>query len=492
MDQILSNLGDGAVPAALLLLALRFWTQFRSLLGLLKDAGDWSAAQVRLFASRTIVIMTRPIWRVILPVMVVVALASTVSLFIGCIHLMTWWSWGWLVVGVIAKCVAIGLALGMRRRVHNVRTIDQTDTRLNGATQAQVDGWYGEAWLFMPMISTAFWTLASVSGAVLVDVFVLADHVGLYHSLFQVVLFIGMLIFTLSFLVAVLAVVALFVNAGVELGGGGWSGFIVPVATAVLPVLTRNNNKVLMIQPETRKAARDAVWEVLVDNRFAGGVVAAWILWFLSFHSPTAWLIELVFTIALVAVLLTYVWITRKVLIRMAENIVIIICAGGLGMIIWRVIDAAVGPNAAEISAGLEHEPVLFYHRFGWLLSYVGSWFGGVGSTDPVGWTRSVIPTFIFCLFLFAGVAFYFSRKLASGTAHTVLTALAVALAILGGAMVLIRTAVAETPRPETEETADENDDGLDALRPEHTVNAGSHDMSRDRTCHMTSSGTCR
>ncbi|MCR4256213.1 MAG: hypothetical protein NUW08_00740 [Candidatus Uhrbacteria bacterium] len=357
MNQLLAALGDGAVPAILLYLIFRFWPQFQSLVGLLHDAGDWTAARVEIFVNRTSVIMLRPIWRVLLPVMGIAAIASTASV---CFGLTNAWAVVWLIVGTLIKAAAFGWAASMTRLVHRVQHIDQNDTRLNPPagqpppTRVQVEEWYGRPGLLTPMLSTAFWSLAIVTAAMLVDTFVLADNVIYFHSVFQAVLFIGMLAFTLCFLVGMLLALYAFVAAGIELGGGGWSGLFVPIATAIIPILTRNNNQVIMITDDARRRARETAWKTLVDNRFAGGVAVIWGLWFLNFHSPLAWLIELVVTMALIFILLGYVWITRKVILRVAEVITLIVLVAGGVMLAWRLIDAAIpGPH-----------PVMFYERF--------------------------------------------------------------------------------------------------------------------------------
>jgi hypothetical protein len=360
MEQILAQLADVGGPAFLLVLAFRFWAQFQNLLGLIGDAAEWTAAKMRTFASRAVVIITRKIWWVILPVMLVATVLSSIS---------AWQiegSLGWFSANLSLKLLALVSASVMAVMAGRVRHIPDNATE---TTQADINAAYGRPWLFFPMIAVAMFSLIALTGATLSDTFMLADRVSYFHSVFSVVLFVLTLVFTTSFVMAGLVSVYVLARVGIDFGGGGWSGVAVPIATAIIPLLTRQNNQVITISPEDQARARETAWALLIDNRFAGGVVAAWILWFMNFHSPIAWLVELVIIITLVCVLLTVWWITKRPLAQWRDRITFTVAALGLICIFWRLIDAAVGPHSGEPDM-----PVLFYHRMGWLISALFGW----------------------------------------------------------------------------------------------------------------------
>ncbi|MCK9361363.1 hypothetical protein M0Q28_04000 [Patescibacteria group bacterium] len=471
MNPNISNLlADAGGAAGFWLVVMRFWTQFQNLVGLLKDVAEWTKAEIEVFASRTVVIATRQIWWVILPVMLALAIASTISAWHVDGH------WEWWSLNLAFKISALSVAVMTARMVFRVQHIPENPTQ---TSQDEINKAYGEPWLFMPMVRNALLNLVVLTGALLSDTFLLADRVGFYHSMFSAILFVIAMLFTLSFALAMLVGVYALVASGIEVGGGAWGGFIVPLATVSIPGLTGLNNRVIQISAEQRSKLRSQMWEVLVDNKFAGGAMAAWVVLFISFHSPLAWLIELATLIVLVGVLIAYVWITGKVLLRMAENVVIIICATGIISFFWRLIDAGVGPQEGE-----SHLPVLFYDRLWRLLLWIGGGFGdGSAIHDPIGFADAVTPTFVFALLVMAALAFYFSTKI-QGTPSTALATIAIIMAVAGCGMILVRTAFAEDPAPAVaSEEADDN--GLGDLIPRHTVNAGSHDNSPAHACSM-------
>jgi hypothetical protein len=148
----------------------------------------------------------------------------------------------------------------------------------------------------------------------------------------------------------------------------------------VVPLLTQQNNAAIAIGPVTRENWTRALRSLLIDHWFTVGVVAAWVLWFMSFHSPLAWLVELSLIIVLVAVLLVVYGITRRPLFQWRDRITFLVAALGLICFLWRLIDAGVRPHGAAELAAHGESPVLFYHRLGWLLDALFGWELPTGS----------------------------------------------------------------------------------------------------------------
>ncbi|MCC6563410.1 hypothetical protein IT087_00790 [Candidatus Uhrbacteria bacterium] len=477
MNPNISNLlADAGGAAGIWLVLMRFWTQFRNLAGLLKEAAEWTKVEMQIFASRTVVIATRQIWWVLLPAMAVLAIASSVSAW----HIegsMLWWS-----LNAAVKLSVLLIAGDTMRRVFRVKHIPEN------ATDADItNGVYGESWLFAPMVRNGLLCLVALAGALLSDTFLLADRVWFFHSLFNAVLFVAALVFTISYLLGVLFGVYALASSGVELGGGAWGGFFVPLATVAIPGLTGLNNRVIQITAEQRSGFRARLRDALVENKLAGGAVALWVTLFLSFHGYLAWLIELSVLVLLIGVLIGYVWVTGKVLLRMAENITIIICTVAILAFFWRMIDAAV------LRAPGDHT-VMFYERVWSLLLWVGGGFTADAASGPIGFASAVTTTFVFALLVMgAGAVWLAYEKLSTGTLKTVLMSVGVLMLVAGCGMVLVRTAFADptAPAAASEEASDDN--GLGDLIPRHTVNAGSHDGSPGNPCSLSDpSRACR
>ena len=83
MEALLAQLADVGGPAFLLLLVFRFFPQFALLLDRAREFAGEMSDRAKIFASRTTVIIVRPIWWIILPISTVAALISSVSAFIG-------------------------------------------------------------------------------------------------------------------------------------------------------------------------------------------------------------------------------------------------------------------------------------------------------------------------------------------------------------------------------------------------------------------------
>lgn len=468
-------LADAGGAAGFWLVIMRFWTQFQNLAGLLKDAAEWTKAEIEVFASRTSVIATRQIWWVILPVMLTLSIASSVSAW----HINGFALWWWL--NLAFKTTAFIVAGVTAIKVFKVQHLPEDPKQ---TTQDEINKAYGEPWLFMPMVRNGLLCLVVMTGALLSDTFLLADRVWFFHSLFNVVLFIAAMLFTASFAFAMLVGIYAMVAAGIEVGGGMWGGFIVPLATVSIPGLTGLNNRVIQISADQRAALRARMWEALVDNKFIAGALAAWIILFLSFHSPLAWLIELSVMILLIGVLITYVGITGKTLLRMAENVVIIICTIAIVAFLWRMIDAAV------LRAPGDHT-VMFYDRVWLFLLWIGGGFTAGSASGPIGFAQAVTPTFVLVLLLMgAGAVWLAYSKLSDGTAKTSLMSLGILMLVVGCGMILVRTAYADPPTSTATAVEADDHNGLGDLMPERTVNAGSHDANDRATCFSTGSHT--
>lgn len=349
MDQLLAHLADVGGPAFLFVLALRYFPQFEEMLNLARRYASEGSLRLQIFASRTVVIATRKIWWVILPVMFAATAVSTIS------------AWqiegfgGWFAANLTLKLIALAASIVMAAVASRVQHIPDGEDN--------ADGRFGRSWLYVPMIATAMFSLVTLTGATLSDTFLLADRVSYFNSVFSAIVFSAMLVFTLGFVFAGLATLYGLALIGIDAGGAGWNGVVAQAITKLVIGLTSQNNQVIMFSPEARKSAGETARALLYDHRFIGGVVAAWILWFLAFQGPVAWLVELVIIIALVCVLGTVWWITRLELTGWRNGITVTVATLGLIAVFLRLIDAAV-PG--------EH-PVMFYSR-------IESLFAGLGS----------------------------------------------------------------------------------------------------------------
>ncbi len=424
MNPFLGQLADAGVPSLLLGLAVGFWAQFQNALGLIGDAVSWPVAKMRVFASRTIVIVTRKIWWVILPVMLVATVAGSISAFIGSGNL--WW---WALLNLMGKLLAFGAAIMMAWMAASVRHVDQNDGRLNAATQQGVNAWYGRPWLFVPMVMVALFCLVAFTGLTFSDTALVADRVHLFHSFVNAVVSVLMFAFTLSFVLAVGATLYAFASVGIDLGGGAWNTFAVPLITVLMPIITSTNNAKVEVSAEARKSLKQSVAAVLTDNKFVSGAAAAWVLWFLSFHSALALLIQCVVLIALVAILLSYVWVTGKKALLMAEINTVIILTAGAVMLAWRIIEAA--------SSG--DRPVVFYEHFGNVVGNVVLFF-----SDIYGAIAILVFGFVIAL---AGNGL--RKSVAEGMGKVMLcVGLALALFAIGSLCIQAARSMHGTPEP--------------------------------------------
>ncbi len=215
---------------------------------------------------------------------------------------------------------------------------------------------------------------------------------------------------------------------------------------------------------------------------FITGALASWALWNLSFHSALAWFLELVVMAGLMFILIGWIGITRKVVLRVAEWITLAVLISGGVMLAWRLIDAAVpGPH-----------PVMFYER---LASQFG-WIGGDSdATSGLGCFVAGVPR---ASLLLVGLIAVVIGWLASRTDGKRSRILFVVAALVGLPIVGIVTARAMTPAGYlcTVQTVAEAPNGTatdssvastaspppSGMGP--TVVAGSH-PPRERTCTM-------
>ncbi len=469
MDTILAQLADVGGPAFVLVLIFRFWSQFQDLLTLASRSAGWAVDQLQTFVDRTSVIMARKIWWVILPIQLVMLIASSIS------------AWNipgngwWFSANFVAKLLAFVASCAMAYESSRV----QHPPDNHGLTsQADVNKKYGRPGLFVPMIMTAFLSLVTMTGAMLSDTFMLADVVWFYHSMFQAILFILMLFLTVSFMAAGLFTAYVFSRLGIDFGAGGlWSSVVVPLATVSIPGLTGRNNEGLKIAPAERTRLNQAAWNLLVDNRLAGGLMMAWVLFFISFHGPIAWVVELGLIIMLMACLFTYVWFIQKPMLRVAEITTVFICAVGAISFLVRLVDAAVlrGPG--------DHS-VMLYRR-------VGSIFSSLMSEDPergFNWFYSSAqgfdPTFVFVVIVVAVIAAVLASKV-GGVPARLLYLVAIIFGVTGVGLVLARSAYAdpaEAPRGEVVATCG----AAPCAGPfDLTVNAGTHSPPQATTCSV-------
>lgn len=470
MDEILTQLADAGGPAFLLALAFRFWSQFKELLAFASRSATWAAGQLETFVDRTSVIMARKIWWVILPVMLVMTVASSIS------------AWNipgngwWFSLNLVLKLLAFVACGWMAFENGRVKHIPDG----HGLTsQKAINKAYGRPGLFVPMFMTAFYALVTLTGAMLSDTFMLADDVWWVHSLFSAILFVMMLFFTLTFVGAQLVAVGLIAREGIEFTAGMlWSNVVVPVATALLVGLTRNNNAGLKSAPAERAKLKKAVWDLLANGWFLIGLVMAWVMFFMSFHSAIGWVLELAWIIVLVSCMLTYVLVIKKPMLYMAEIIVITVCAAGLIVFLLRSIDSGVPPQTGEA-----HHVVMFYYRFWRALLWVGgcfTWF----SDNVLDFT----PMFVAVFLAIAGGAVWFAKQ-TFGMPARLLYTVAVICAVMGLGMVLARSAFADEPSttPAVSTASGGCGTSLVGITPRQTVNAGSHSASN---CVMTPDGS--
>ncbi len=351
MEALLAQLADVGGPAFLLLLVFRFFPQFDLLLDRAREFAGEMSDRAKIFASRTTVIIVRPIWWIILPISTVAALISSVSAFIGAGDF--WW---WATLDAVGFTIVIGVMIWRCRRDYLVRHVDADDPWVNdpARTSAEIEGRYGRSWQLVPMVMTMFITMGIATALSLSNTWLVADRVHFYHSLVNDMASIGMSVVTFLFAVGMFVGLALIAKIGIDVGGGAWNGIAVPIGTALIPLLTRQNNQVVLISDAARNAAKDAMDAAGKDVWFITGALAAWALWNMSFHSSLAWFLELVVMTGLILILVSYVGITRKVILRVAEVITLTTLISGGLMLAWRLIDAAIpGPH-----------PVMFYERF--------------------------------------------------------------------------------------------------------------------------------
>jgi hypothetical protein len=456
MEQFLAQFADVGGPVVLVALALKYWTEFQNLLGQVGDVADWTASEVRKFASRTSVIVTRKIWWIILPVMYVETIASTISAWQ--IEGYSWWFAGNLLLKLLALVVASVMA-GVSSRVKH---IPDSNTLEQAATNAA----YGRPWLFVPMIATAMFSLVALTGATLSDTFMLADRVHYFHSAFSAVLFAGMLVFTRSLVRAGFVSVYALSKVGIDVGGAGWNGVAAQAITKLVVGLTNQNNRLIMITDAARKSAGETARALFLDYGFLDGVIAAWILWFMCFHSPIGWLVELVIIISLVCALLIVWLITQRQLTKWRDGITFLVAALGVVCIFWRLIDAAVPPQPGEA-----HHAVMFYYRFGRLLAWIGS-----GFTWLVLHKAALASAFAVVSLVVAGGAVWLAKKANGTPARLLFVAVAVICLFMGIAMPVFVGASAGSDSATVEqpsETVASSDVGFS-----RTGNAGEHSCS--------------
>jgi len=385
MNQLLAQLLDIGGPAFLLAIAIRFWPQFQSALTLGQAAALNGRARVRTFASRTVVIITRPIWFVILPVMYVATIASTISALLG---ITSFGAAVLIIAALLLKVAAVVTATVVANEAFRVQHIGNTTGMAN---QNAVNNAFGRPWLFVPMIVTAIYSLALLDFAMLVDTWMLADAVSYFHSLLSDMLFLGVLVFLITLVGAGIAAVAAFGNLGIDLGGGGWNGLLSPMLR-VLPFITADNLANVQLTDAQRKRWHTAMANLLRNNWFAVGVLMVWVLFSLAFHSPLAWLIELALIGAWIAAMLAWLFITQEPRLDMVKRVVMSYLVVGVVLVNVRVIDACVPARAGETAGA-----VMFYGRF---QTFISDALGFLGASTP-----AMIGFFVLVLALGIGLA---------------------------------------------------------------------------------------
>lgn len=433
MEALLAQLADVGGPAFLLLLVFRFFPQFDLLLDRAREFAGEVSDRAQIFASRTTVIIVRPIWWIVLPATIIAFLVSSISAFVGLFKGVEGaWSWVWWSLNTVGLATVIGIQIWRCVVAYKVRHVPVDDPWFDEAerSEADIQARYGKSWQLVPMVMSMLGTLAATTALTLSNTWLVADRVHYYHSLVNDMASIGMSVITFLFAVAMFVGLALIAKIGIDVGGGAWNGIAVPIGTALIPLLTRTNNQVIAISDAARHGARAAVDAAGERIWFIAGALAAWALWNLSFHSALAWFLELVVMTGLILILIGYIGITRKTLLRVAEVITLIVLVLGGVMLAWRLIDAAVpGP-----------QPVMFYDRF----ASAFGWFGG--DSDPASGLGCFIAGVPRASLLLVGLIAVVLGWLASRTDGKRSRILFLVAALVGLPVVGIVTARAMTP----------------------------------------------
>lgn len=383
LTELLGDFGDGLGTGLAAILGLKYSKQFEKLLKATNEARLRGQEELRNFAARGSVVIARQMWLVILPILLaadVVSIAfawQSPDLGFGFATAFT--------VKLLAFVAGVVMYVMARRVKMSVDYEDPEMKKVEDGTEKEqqkaANKEFGRPWLLGPMIFTGFAVLVMTMGAIMIDVTCLVNEVSYFISMFLAMSAGVMGWIIIRYVRTVIGTIVVLLNMGIDLVGGGWSGIFIQIFAVVFPGVTRKNVSNLLgfteaEQEIVKQKIREASRRPLL---FFNGVYSIWMIWYIAFHEFLALGIEFAVTVVLLGCLFGWIDLLQEFNRKLFKQIVLTAIVLGVVMFFIRLIEAPVGPNRAEIAAGLEHAPVLFYHRMGWLLSAL---FGWVGSID--------------------------------------------------------------------------------------------------------------